>query len=197
MPTHAKKCGFTLAELLVAMGVLGVISTFSIPKILTSTTHAKYNAMAKEMASTVVQAYQNYQVSNRVSSTFNGTLLVPLVNSVTLNTTSNYQVYNEFAVAETHNCGAGWMTCYQMHNGGLLIFFSGNSFGARTNDRFIWVEYDPDGPGTEVGISFRLFFNGKIVSEADGNATGTTFWGGTSTRGPTIGGNPDWWKGWQ
>jgi prepilin-type N-terminal cleavage/methylation domain-containing protein len=40
--------GFTLAELLIALALLGIIASFTIPKVLESSTNAKYKAMAKE-----------------------------------------------------------------------------------------------------------------------------------------------------
>lgn len=40
--------GFTLAELLIALTILGVIATFTIPKILTAQQASTYNAIAKE-----------------------------------------------------------------------------------------------------------------------------------------------------
>lgn len=47
--------GFTLAELLIALAILGVIATFTIPKILTTQQNSKYNAMAKEVASSFAE----------------------------------------------------------------------------------------------------------------------------------------------
>ena len=55
--------GFTLAELLIALAILGVIATFTIPKILDSGTDSKRNAIAKEIAATVSGAYQNYKIT--------------------------------------------------------------------------------------------------------------------------------------
>lgn len=51
--------GFTLAELLIALSILGVIATFTIPKVLQSQQNGKYNTMAKEAIATISQAYQN------------------------------------------------------------------------------------------------------------------------------------------
>ncbi len=47
------KYGFTLAELLMALAIFGVIATFTIPKILTSTTNAQEVATFKEVNSTL------------------------------------------------------------------------------------------------------------------------------------------------
>lgn len=50
--------GFTLAELLIALAILGVIAAFSIPKVLSAQQNQTYNAIAKEAAAT----YQNYKL---------------------------------------------------------------------------------------------------------------------------------------
>ena len=42
------KKGFTLAELLISLGILGLIATFTIPKIVGAAGDSKYNAAAKE-----------------------------------------------------------------------------------------------------------------------------------------------------
>lgn len=60
--------GFTLAELLISLAILGVIATFVIPKILIAQTNSKYNAIAKESAAMVSGAYQQYQSQNSVTS---------------------------------------------------------------------------------------------------------------------------------
>ena len=53
---------FTLAELLIALAILGVIATFTIPKILSGSTDAKWNASAKGAMTMVEGAYADYQI---------------------------------------------------------------------------------------------------------------------------------------
>ena len=48
------KHGFTLSELLIALGILGVIATFTIPKILNSQANSQKTAVFKEAIATVV-----------------------------------------------------------------------------------------------------------------------------------------------
>lgn len=43
-----KRSGFTLAELLIALAIMGVIATFTIPKVLSSQNNAKKNALFRE-----------------------------------------------------------------------------------------------------------------------------------------------------
>lgn len=60
--------GFTLAELLISLAILGVIATFTIPKIIKAQQDAKFNAIAKEAATMVTGAYQQYQSQNTPTS---------------------------------------------------------------------------------------------------------------------------------
>lgn len=41
---------FTLAELLIALAILGVIATFTIPKVLTANQNGTFKAIGKETA---------------------------------------------------------------------------------------------------------------------------------------------------
>jgi prepilin-type N-terminal cleavage/methylation domain-containing protein len=49
--------GFTLAELLIALAILGVISTFTIPKLLTASANQKRNAILKECIGVIQETY--------------------------------------------------------------------------------------------------------------------------------------------
>ena len=51
-----KPQGFTLAELLIALTILGVIAIFTIPKVLQSQQDTRYSAAAKEVATQGSQA---------------------------------------------------------------------------------------------------------------------------------------------
>jgi prepilin-type N-terminal cleavage/methylation domain-containing protein len=60
---------FTLAEILIALGLLGVIAAFTIPKVLSTSNNQKYTAMAKEVAATIAEAYQSYSINNAITAT--------------------------------------------------------------------------------------------------------------------------------
>ncbi len=57
-----KQYGFTLAELLIALAILGVIATFSIPKILNAQQNQQKNAIFKESIGAISAAVYNYCV---------------------------------------------------------------------------------------------------------------------------------------
>ena len=50
--------GFTLSELLIALVILGLIATFTIPKVLSSQQDTQFNARAKEFAGFLSEARQ-------------------------------------------------------------------------------------------------------------------------------------------
>ena len=52
--------GFTLAELLIALVILGIMATFTIPKVLQSQTNEKRIAISKETIALVYGAFHAY-----------------------------------------------------------------------------------------------------------------------------------------
>lgn len=60
--------GFTLAELLIALLILGEIATFTIPKILSSSQNAQKNAVFKETIGALSEALYLYCLSPEASA---------------------------------------------------------------------------------------------------------------------------------
>ena len=168
---------FTLAELLIALLVLGVIATFTIPKVLQSQQSSKNMAIVKEAASIVSGAYEAYKHENTVTSAFKASDLTPYINYVSISTNgTSVDRGNTLDVP----CSAT-TTCYLLHNGGTLNIDSICSLAATTPTRGVLVVIDPDGVASPVddvnaGVWFTLFVNGRITTmgkEGPDNSCGT------------------------
>jgi prepilin-type N-terminal cleavage/methylation domain-containing protein len=169
MVKHIEK-GFTLAELLIALAILGVIATFTIPKVLNSGTSGQNTAIFKETASTVSGAFSAYQLNNAVTTATTTANLTSSINYVNIDTTATN--YGSGA------CNAANIVCLKLHNGGVLSYNSTHSFG--TAGRYITFNVDPDGTGAATAASIDLVDNGRLTS--GGRATGLTAGnGGTAT----------------
>lgn len=161
--------GFTLAELLVALAILGEIATFTIPKILSSQQNGRNKAAAMETAATISAAFQEYTRSYGISASMSATSIVPYINYVTRDTTSS--IDTDMVTNTTWSCSAAWLNCYKMHNGGTLAISNTTSFGGTATTNNIWFLFDPDGqPSSTKGIVFIIFYNGRLTST--GKASG-------------------------
>lgn len=185
--------GFTLAELLITLLILGEIATFTIPKVINAQQKGAWNAEGKETIASVSSAYLLYKLNNQPSASTGTTDLASYFNFTKLNTTSLVD----------HVTGLGSMDCstticYQLHNGGMLIF-GGSTFGATNTTNYIHFFFDPDarysgttnGPGKSMCID--LYFNGRINTALARQGGDLTSLGGV----PQVWGtdpDPDWFS---
>lgn len=156
---------FTLAELLIALAILGVIAVFTIPKVLVAQQDAKYNAIGKEAAGMLSGAYEAYRLQTSPSSSTRTRDLTPYMNYVSVDTVSmvdSHQAQTDFSCATQ-------VTCLKLHNGATLFYASTAQFGGTATTNAIWYYLDPDGretDGTTNGpgksVVFYLYFNGKL-----------------------------------
>ncbi|MBL8031854.1 MAG: type II secretion system protein [Candidatus Doudnabacteria bacterium] len=160
---------FTLAELLIALAILGVIATFTIPKILQANQIAQKNAITKEAIATVSNAYLVYKSQNSVTNSTGPTDLMQYINYVKADTVS---VIDHHPTATSVNCSSGTYTCFQLHNGGVLAYTNGNCFGGTDTTNMIYFIIDPDGEysgstaGSGKALNFSLYVNGGIRTRA-------------------------------
>jgi len=163
--------GFTLAELLISLAILGVIATFTIPKILSTQQNSQYNATAKEAVSAVAGAYTLYKQNYTLSSSTTFGDLTPYLNYVKLD--SSGALIDDLYTHSTADCDTGsFHYCLRLHNGATLMYFYDN-FGGTGTTNGIFFNVDPDGmvtDGTTNGpgkaIQFWLYYNGRISSSA-------------------------------
>lgn len=161
--------GFTLAELLIALAILGVIATFTIPKVLSSQQDSRYKAIAKEVAGMVSGAYQAYQYDTTVQTSTGFKHLTPYMNYVRLDSVT--KIDDDYGSSGTDSCGAANRRCLMLHNGAALYYKTNESFGGTQSTSVIWFRVDPDGKVTSDGLAggpgraaeFGLYINGRLV----------------------------------
>ncbi|WP_373532123.1 type II secretion system protein [Vampirovibrio sp.] len=161
------KKGFTLAELLIALAILGVIATFTIPKILSSQQNGQFNAVAKEDIAMLSGAYQLAQLAGTVTSSTTPSDLTPYMNYIALDTTSTIDALHGLGVAVS--CSGG-QPCLRMHNGSIIQLYH-RSFGGTATNNAILVLIDPDGRQTSSTTNGAgkmmeafIYYDGRIGS---------------------------------
>ena len=154
-----------MAELLIALVILGVIATFTIPKVLSSQQSNQWKSQAKEVASMISGAYSVYQSENSASASTTTADLSPYMNYISVDTSTTIDYVTG---AGTFNCSAAF-PCLKTHSGGSLVVTSMGSFGGTSATDCLNMLYDPDGIslGNEDSIIFMLCFNGRIASLGD------------------------------
>jgi prepilin-type N-terminal cleavage/methylation domain-containing protein len=191
--------GFTLAELLIALAILGVIATFTIPKILSTQQNATYNSITKEAASTVAGALARYKQSNPVSSTMNIQDLTPYMNYADVVTSVGMD--NLYTTTGAWTCGT--IGCLRLHNGAVLMYILDDSFGGTATTNAVRFMIDPNGrldsssttdiPGKS--LQFYLYTNGRVTDDGNVYPGTMTNWAGSDvSRGASPSRVPPWFS---
>lgn len=183
----AKK-GFTLSELLISLAILGIIATFTIPKVLYASQSSKYNAIAKEAMATLAGAYQQAQLDGIITSATQPQDLIPYINNVKTDTSSVVDERPNFG-SSSETCSAG-TPCVRLHNGALL-WFDSPSFSGTTSLNYLTVLIDPDGTytGNNDSLKIALYYDGRITTR-NNQLPGSQ--DSTGTFGPISDGDPAW-----
>jgi prepilin-type N-terminal cleavage/methylation domain-containing protein len=179
--------GFTLAELLIALGILGIIATFTIPKILNAQRNNAKVAATKEVMATLATAFQQHKLNGLVTvDTHPNDLLSKYFNYVTLDSTSAVDMYPGGGAGLM--CSTGTATCYRLHNGGLVRPWN-CTLGNVTDPAYaIAILFDADGVYTGDEDSVRIFVHSNGQVQTEGTATaGTTI----DCSSPIVSAGPD------
>jgi prepilin-type N-terminal cleavage/methylation domain-containing protein len=185
--------GFTLAELLIALAILGVIATFTIPKVLNSQQSSSWKAIAKETASSVASAYTSYRLKNQPTAATKSVDLSPYLNYLKVHTTGSFDGPPTDTPTRSCNTPATY-TCLRLHNGALLILDSQVGFGGTTDNRIIWFLLDPDGvsKADATSVWYVLYFNGRVSSWGEASPGTVDGWGDPYGPNPAV--NPSWFN---
>lgn len=146
--------GFTLAELLISLAILGVIATFTIPKILSATSSGQNTAVAKEAASMISGAFSTYTLNYGIATTTTGGALTSFMNYVAADTSSTLGSLTCTATA----------ICLKLHNGGVLQYSTSMNFSTTAATGGIYFNIDPDGAGSATQATFIQFANGRLTT---------------------------------
>lgn len=170
--SHRKtKTGFTLAELLIALAILGEIATFTIPKILMAQQSGKYNAIAKETIAMIANARQQAQLAGTLSTSTSMGDLTQYMNYVSVDTSTTLDMYPGTGVT-TFTCSATFK-CLRLHSGAMLII------DTTTMATFADAVLDPDGRQSSVQESLVIlqYYSGRTTTYGDvGGSTYTPSW---------------------
>jgi len=190
--------GFTLAELLICLVILGEIAAFTIPKIVMSQQNNSYNAKAKETIATIAAAYSTYTVKNGYSTGVGIADLTPYMNYIAVDSVSTIDsYYGDGGV--TANCGGGSGACLKLHNGAYMEYWPAATFSGSAANNGIPILLDPDGKvtdGTSTGsgksVYLFLYYNGRVVDL--GNLVPNTSWSTNSNWQPNPAQVPPWFS---
>lgn len=200
--------GFSLAELLICLAIIGVLATFSIPALFqvpASSRSSKHNAIAGDVAFMLTSAFEQYRAANPDVSTMRTGNLTPYLNFVSVDTGSSTLVDN-IPGSGSFTCSST-IPCYKLHNGGTLYFWSADGFcNSGSDPTGVTYAFDPDGiysnstaDGPSKAIRLWIYSDGTIRTE--GTLKSTTRWnssGGQTcnqTRSAIPSNDPLWFTG--
>lgn len=165
-PRHSKvkrAKGFSLAEVLITVLILGEIAVFTIPKVISSQQSTAYNAIAKESIATFSAALEIARNNGTLTTATTLLDLTPYINYVYIDTSTPI---DDWQTSTSWGCDST-IRCLVLHNGARVAL--GNApFGTTSGIRIIQV--DPDGVygGTTNGpgkaVPFYLYYNGRVTT---------------------------------
>lgn len=191
-----RSAGFSLAEVLICLALLAVLSTLTIPLMLNGTQTDKvnqFNSSVKNVALMVTTAYERYKaVNGSVPTTMVIGDLMPYMNYVA--------VQNSGSVDGTpgnapFTCSS--FTCLKLHNGASIAFHSMGKMGGNTANNAMYFGFDPDGiSGNLNGMELWLYYDGVIRDWSNLRSPTTQNWNGVDyPQTSNSANNPSWFNG--
>lgn len=165
---------FSLAELLIALAILGVIATFTIPKILHSQQSSKKRAILQETLSTLAALTAEAWQTGELRKGSNGLYILRKMNVVKLCDTS---ADAEACWPVSHPMLGGAMEQNEpgavLHNGATLGGFNDE---AASTYNWVFVDWNGPEPPNEEGedqLKLMLCYDPSGVCGGPGNRSGT------------------------
>lgn len=156
-----RKAGFTLAELLIALGILGVLATFTIPKMISSQQSTQKKAVFQETIATLNEAFVTGCLQNQITEANFGTYMRSRLNAVKLcsNSMADGCWFGTDLVGQSTTPGV------ILHNGAVVAGLDDSVGGSGTDT--IMVDWDGS-------LGANLHGDDQIVLRAIINNSATT-----------------------
>jgi prepilin-type N-terminal cleavage/methylation domain-containing protein len=192
--------GFSLAEVLITLIILGIIAAFAIPSLFqtpNSTLANRQTTRASSIAFMILNAYERYRSENAtVPTTMSATHLTPYMNYVSVDTSGANVDQHPTALSRACN---GTTPCLNLHSGGKLLLWN-EQFAGSSTTHCIQFLFDPDGAysgssadSSGKSVQFQLYYDGTIRSR--GTAKTNSCNSITCGFGPNSALDPSWFTG--
>ena len=190
--------GFTLAELLIAMAIMGTVSAFTIPKIVSAQQASTMNSTAKQAASMVSAAFSKYQMDYSIGSGTTAGVLTQYMNYVKFDTTTT-SALDDSPGFGGRDCTAT-NPCLRLSNGAIVQYEGSYSFGGTGSGQALFFFVDPDGSyssstwGTTANgkaLRIALKYSGRVTSMG---ASEMTLCNSSYCLGTGSGWDPSWFS---
>lgn len=165
--------GFSLAELLIAFVVIGLLAALTLPKVLSGIpAPERSKAIVKGAVAEVNKAYAEYRMHHTPGTSTNFNHITPYMNFVRWITTADYAIDREpNSMIGSISCGGGYR-CLLLSSGALLMYNNACTFASPDTTSAVWFFVDPDGKAKQSAVSdsptksthFKLYFDGRIKS---------------------------------
>ncbi|MDX2086157.1 MAG: type II secretion system protein [Candidatus Melainabacteria bacterium] len=192
--------GFSLVEVLIAVGLLGLIAAFTIPKLLDGgTKNTQYRKVVQAASVILTSAYAQYKLDNTVSASTSSIDLVPYMDNVEVIDNASLTV-DDTQGQPSVSCDTEWgddILCIRMKNGGVIHFIKNHSFAGTGSLNALFFHVDPDGKysgsnnGPGKSMSLFLYYDGRMKSF--GEITPGTI-NSVTTFNPTPSEIPSWFS---
>ncbi|MGE0200642.1 MAG: type II secretion system protein [Candidatus Melainabacteria bacterium] len=175
--------GFTIAELMISLGIMALLSMFTVPKLQAAwiaQQNTRNNEIMRDSVALMHSAMVRYRLDHDITADTSFYDFLPYMNYTKM-LTSGETVDQDHSQTGNWICGT-WNPCFVLQSGAILQVYygdgtlsTGNQFGGTGSNYYVWVKIDPDGeltsPTTTNGpgksMNFAVYTDGKVKVHAD------------------------------